>query len=653
MPTLELTPLDLKSYRKGDRKHIFYDRSCEEAKTIAVHANGLFPDGLLRNRRPHEPIEVFEYRKTIFEAITKPAFTKVFSSLQKIRRSADWNIDFGDKEDDFAKIPDGEKLSDYTTTDFPFFTSVTNWVFNFMLRKYMIDPNAVVLIMPLNLNVDINVYKEPFPIIFDSEFVIDYKEEDFCLLKNPAGSYYYNSQRNLVLGESYYFVTSERIQRWDQADGKFNFDLMLDYVHDLGFMPAMKLGGVLIDQANGEYLYESRIAGMAPELNEALREYSDLQAARVLHIYPERWEYSNVECPTCQGKARVPNLGWYDGCKNCGDEWEQCGACHGTGIFTNKGPYEKHLVRAPNNAVGDTGNVPTPPAGFIEKDVTIVKFQDESVEAHIYKAYSAINFEFLANTPLNQSGTAKEVDKDELNNTVNSFAEDIVNVMDFVYRAIANYRYGFQYGDTVNDMLPDIAVPVNYDLLGNSNAQAAFATAKTAGANPVILNALETEYASKYFYSNPEVKEMLLLELNLDPLPNIAESDKILMLTNKGIDQLTYVVSSNIHPFVQRAIEEDPDFCKLKPAQQKVIIEAYAQELIDAATAKAQLARAQFNASGNGVYNSQSQVDENGNLITPTGGADPNANGGELDLLNQQQTKLNNGIPPGYTGSAQ
>lgn len=647
MPTLIFNPKDLKSIRKGERRHVFYERSVQLAKEILVHADGLFPDALLRNRRPNEPLPVFHYRKEIFVAVTKPAFTKVFSSLQKIRRSGDWNIDYGDRQDEYSKIPDGERLSDYCEKDFPYFGSITNWVFNLELRKYMIDPNAVVTVMPLDFFAAETEYKEPFPIIFDSEMVLDYKEEDFCVLKNPTGSPFYNSAGVLEMGESYYFITTEKIQRWDQKNARFDFTLGLDYVHSLGFMPAQKLGGVFIDQAADQFFYESRIAGMVPELNEAVREYSDLQAAKVLHIYPERWEYSNVECPTCNGKGRTVNPYWTDGCNNCGEPMMECDACHGMGIYRNKGPYDKMLVTANNGAVGQQGGVPIPPAGFIEKDVKIIEIQDKGITDHIYRAYSAINFEFLANTPLSQSGTAKEVDKDELNNTVNSFAEDLVKTMDFIYTCVTYYRYGYQYGynGELNDMLPNIAVPVSYDLLGNYSAQNALVNARQAGANPVILSALEAEYASKVFYSDPEVKTNLLLELSLDPLPNLLQTDKVVMLTNKGIDQLTYVVSCNIHQFIQRAIEENPDFVKMDPAEQKDILETYAQELIDNNLAKTKAAKAMFNAGMNGLNSPDSTN------FTPGSQDDPNFSQGALTKLTKQQTTIQNGYVPGFTGS--
>jgi hypothetical protein len=52
-------------------------------------------------------------------------------------------------------------------------------------------------------------------------------------------------------------------------------------------------------------------------------------------------------------------------------------------------------------------------------------------------------------------------------------------------------------------------------------------------------------------------------------------------LSNGGITKLTYIISSNIHAFVQRALQEDTDFV-LKPLEaQQEVIRKYAQEQLD------------------------------------------------------------------------
>lgn len=597
MPKLIFTQSEVNDYLKLKTNHFFRDATINLSNSMAIHADGVFPALLLRERRPNEPLEVLRYREKIWVPITKPTFSKVYSSLQKIRRSRDWAIKYNDLEE-FSKIIEEENIETYCEKEFPYFTSMTNWTFSIMLRKYLIDSNAVVLIMPIEFDVPVTGYLRPFPEIFDSVHVIDFRDEDYCVLQNPTPITYINEKGDEIEGKSYYFVTTDSIFRYDQIDGEANFKLVTNYVHGLGFLPAFKLGGILIDQAERQFLYESRISGMLPELDEAVREYSDLQAAKVLHIYPERWEFTNNECTTCKGTGRRKNPLWTE---NCGCEAAiECDHCHGHG-YVVAGPYSKIMVK-PSDSLNPTSQIPTPPAGYILKDVEIIKIQQDGVDAHIFKALSSINFEFLAKTPLNQSGIAKEVDKDELNNTVHSIAEDIIAAMDKIYKAIAYYRYKSLYAFAdIDKMLPDTTVPQVFDLLSAQHLEDELVLSRKNQANPIILNALEIDYASKRF-NDQSIRDMLTLTLELDPLPNQAEADKVLMLQNEGITKLTYIISSNIENFVQAAIEEDETFVEKDCAEQKAIIEKMAQDQIDNVSAAKAIVRNMFlSNAGNGL----------------------------------------------------
>src|SRR5690606_24833657 len=401
MPRLQFSPDEVKRYIKSDLKGFFYKDAVEIAEEMAVHADGKFPEKLLYERRPNEPDEVLEYRKKIFSAKTKPTFLKIFASLQKIRRSSDWSIRF---EGDFTRIADGESLEDYTTLNYPGFTSLTNWVFTLMLRKYLIDPNAVVMVMPMDRDVDMNEYIQPTAQVFDSVNVLDFADGDFAVLVNPMGAVYQLANGIMMKGKSYYFVTTQSIERYDQINGRGQYSLVDRFEHGLGELPAFQLKGILIDQVEDMYLYESRIGGIIPELNEALREYSDLQASKVLHQYPERWEFSQHECTVCNGTGVRRNPDYVNENSGCSPSIA-CGSCQNG--YVVKGPYSKIMVRPTNNATEGISNIPIPPAGYVEKDVEIVKVMEESVERHITNALAAINFEFLAKTPLAESGIAK------------------------------------------------------------------------------------------------------------------------------------------------------------------------------------------------------------------------------------------------------
>jgi hypothetical protein len=207
---------------------------------------------------------------------------------------------------------------------------------------------------------------------------------------------------------------------------------------------------------------------------------------------------------------------------------------------------------------------------------------DNLVKDNIREALSAINMEFLAQAPLNQSGTAKEVDKDELNNFVHSVAEDIVAAMDWTYMVTNEYRYRgiVENKEEREDMLPTIPVPEKFDLLSAALLLDDIQKAKTSGVNPVILNELQIEYAGKKFYNDHRVKDELETIFSLDPFPNISDEEKMVRLNNDGITLVDYVISSNIQQFVRRAVSEDAQFSSKLIKDRKKTIEKYANEII-------------------------------------------------------------------------
>lgn len=569
---------DLTVYFNNSRKHFYYDSCLKKWKEFEPHSEGCYPEKLIEERRPNEPLEVKDYRKTIWVPKTKPTFSRIVNSLSKIRRSPDWSIKYPEQE--FPKITEGETLEDYCELNFPYFGSVTNWFFSVCLKKYLTDPNGVILVMPLTTDVEETEYLKPYPFIFDCCDVIEFVAGELAILHDPIGCYYNIRQGNKTAkakGKSYYVVTAETITKWDQVDAKGNMTIVAEYAHGLTRLPVFKLGGIIVESEGANFLYESRIAGILPELDEALREYSDLQAAKVLHVYPERWEYTSNECTNCKGTGRRQNPQWHAGCDASILAQIDCNTCGGRGYIA-AGPYSKLLIKP---AEMGKQQVPNPPAGIIEKDSEIVKLMQDSVNQHIYDGLAAINFQNLAAVPLSESGIAKAVDRDEQNNTVHAIAEDVVHIMDQVYSLCADYRYKGLYSfEEIDKMLPAIAVPEKFDLFSIATLQEDLTKAKTNNLNPVIRNAMEIDYAGKLFNADPSIKDLVALTIKLDPLPGLSEDEKMSRLSNKGILPESYIISSNINEFVQRAVDENNAFALLPLKEQKAVMLTYAKEIL-------------------------------------------------------------------------
>lgn len=585
----EITPDILQAWaeRRPEFCHPGYCEAVKKYEDLKVHANGETPVEIIDARRPSEPDIIKDYRDCIFEPIQKGNIGKVVGSLSKIPRSSDWSIKYPSEAP--ASITKDESLQKYCEDNFPYYTSVTNWTFRALLRNNLLDANAVILVLPLNINKPTSDYFKPFPFIFNSPQVIDFRDGEYCvLISAETVAYKIFDDKGVFIQWAYdgvkmHVVDTLSITTYVQTGAQFSMTRLGEpYIHGLGEMPAFKVAGIYYKDIDRTIINVSRIEDMVPHLNEMVRIYSDLQAEMVQHVHSDKWIYQNTECRTCNGSGREihPTAGECD-----------CHSCKGSG-YVSVSPYGNIVLRPPN-AIEGQQPVPTPPAGYVQKtDVALmVEKMDQAVEKHSYQSLAAINMQFLYQVPLSESGIAKEVDRDESNNFVYSVAEDIVYAMDRIYYYIALYRYIGLLGSRNNviKLLPKINVPEKYDLLSPSLLLDEITKAKQNNVSDLIVAILENEYTQKKFHNNPDLVTELNLAFRLDPMVGVNDDTKALRLTNNGITLETYIISSNIVTFVRRAIADTPGFAKLPITDQAAKMQEYAREIMESNSPAAQI----------------------------------------------------------------
>ena len=565
MPTI-ITPELLKAYFKNGKTASTYKECVSLEKGLRVHADGIFPVDLLNDQRPSEPKNVMIYRKAIWQSITKETVSRITTCLSKIRRSSDWAVMYDDKN--FSKRIAKEELpTQYFENRFPNFDSLTNWLFSVCLKDYLVDANAICVVMPIDFALEPTEYIKPYPVIFNSEQVLDYVVGDYCIIKSKDKSRYLADDSKTVMtdGDIFWVVTYERITRYDQTDSKGTMTPVIDYVHGLGYMPAFKLGGVYLKSVDKNPIFESRINSIVPRLNKAAREDNDLDVSVVRHLFPEKWEFSSGDCKACHGIGKVPSA----------NGEIVCGTCNGVGRIVTS-PFQSHVITP---AKIEDQQVPTPPAGYIDKDIEIVKLQDERIEKHMYKALASINMEFLSKTPMSESGIAKEVDRDELNNFVYSIAEDLVQIMDKIYFIGYDYRYMviIPINEERHAMLPKVNVPEKYDMLSVNYLIDEYQKAKAAKMNPVIINKMEQDIATKKYSTDPDMAQEINTIIKLDPFSGMTSEDKMAYIQNRFITQQDAVISANIVQFVRQAKSEQDNFYLLPLKDQQAVMVKYAK----------------------------------------------------------------------------
>jgi hypothetical protein len=574
----------LAQYFEGKRRTPIYEDAKRMYEDLRVHANGETPGDIISRRRPNESEEVQSYRLQIYEPVTKQTFNSVLQSLGKIRRSRDWAIKYS-RDYKFPKIPQGETLEDYCEYHFPYYTSVTNWLFSVMLKSSLVDANCAVLVLPLNPLADPSTcYKQPYPVIFYSDQIIEYLEGRFAIFK-AAERVQVNTGKDIHVSEKFYLITTSQVIPYVKIGDSWAALSEEIIYHNLGYLPIIRPRSQFAKTVQEYNLFESRLSAMVPSLNEAIREYSDLQAAVVSHLFPERWEIATQECQSCGGSGYVPNPS-YTG-TDVKSKQLVCSSCNGLGATSGAGPYKKTVIRLPKTNLGEAP-IPTPPFDYVKKDIEVIKVMEDRLDRHLYRGLSAINMQFLAQTPLTISGDAKAIDRDELNNFVYNIAEDIVYIADYLYAIIADYRYSYQYPNLIERrrMLPTIPVPEKFELLGADDTMTTISQMKANGIGGSLLTAMLREFAKRQFFQEKDVSIPLLLEMELDPFSGLSESDKAAMLATGNILRRDYIRSVYIKDLVKRAIAEQKGFADMLYEQQCAILDVYAQGLLDEVTGK-------------------------------------------------------------------
>jgi hypothetical protein len=384
--------------------------------------------------------------------------------------------------------------------------------------------------------------------IFNAPDVLDYKEGMFYLLKEHDQ-------------DKYWMIQPDVIQIFEVKD--YQVREVFQAVNPLGYIPCRHTYGMVLENYEHRALYESRISGIVPKMNEAVREYSDLQSEVVQHIHSTLWSMQPQQCGRCKGLGEIPK-------ENSAPV--KCSSCSGKGLMPLN-PFE-HLILAVPRA-GEPA-IPTPPIGYVQKDTEIVKIQEERIRQHIYDALSAINMEFLAESPLAQSGVAKQVDREELYSFVHSIAEDIVRIMDEVIYDICAWRYSGVTND-IRELLPYIPVPERYDMLSGKVLVDELTSMVQAKVDPAIINAAQIELAGKKF-NDSDVKDMVVLKLRLDPFAGVPEENISLQRMYGAIEQDDLIIHANINKFVSRAINEIENFAGLTYQEQMNQMLQYARE---------------------------------------------------------------------------
>ena len=151
--------------------------------------------------------------------------------------------------------------------------------------------------------------------------------------------------------------------------------------HYFRTMPVFKLGSLMKSTSeDGTFvLYESLISDAIPALKSVLQRASDIDIEALLHTGSLEWQYVTKKCTVCAGKGTELRENEVKGRTKRTEV--KCQKCLGAGFEVFDSALEKILISPPTQTGFDNDkpvNLPTPPAGMIERSPNAIKeFREE------------------------------------------------------------------------------------------------------------------------------------------------------------------------------------------------------------------------------------------------------------------------------------
>lgn len=533
-------------------------------KRLKNHSDGLFDEDFTRNYQPSEPDWAVAYKKDNFRAITKPFFGKIQFVISKIFRSNDLHLYKGQES---SKVKEENGLFQYITSGLEHYQSLKNYWLSYYLKRYMNDPNGVLVIIPEGIEDDGFIGFDDFP-----EPELEYVSIDRIVCADDDFILYSCDKNEWILIDDVNYYKIKLIERDNSKS--YKFDILYD--HGLGYVPFVRNSKIIIDSDNGAIL-DSYISGILPHFDQAVLQNMDKLVSIKMHAYPEKAIFVAEDCNECKGTGTVivPSVS-AEGLARTGS----CHACSGSGMATSS-PFGITKVRP--NRVNENALPDWAPAKYIEKDLSAVEFMSKDITALITNGLSAVNMDFLAEVPLAESGTSKAYDWEQANLFLYTIAEDVFGrMMPKTIKCFNDLRYGkfLEIGSKeLNDQISIYSVPQNYDIITASSIQEQIKSATDAGISPSVRDKMEIAYVNKTFSGNSDVIKFETAVIELDPLRGKSTDEKIGLSSIGTISRLDMIISEYIARLVMVASIENKDFYELSYDEKYKIISDLATKL--------------------------------------------------------------------------
>jgi len=560
-----------------------YKLALDIQNRISVHCKSRqFPTDLMKAKAPNETVQELQYRKDIFEPITRPYWDRALGAINRIWAEQNFSITWNDPA-----------VQQYFTRDLPVYGSLLTY-FKTIVTPYKInDPNAVLMIdvgeIPVMEDEDtgelvIDQTKELSPVckIYAADKVLYFDRDEYVfVLGEDSSTVIGRGDKAERSGMVFYLMTTTTLYRIYQYGKKteYQFKISEVYEHNLGYLPARRLGGKqLTESQDDDIIYESYFMPAIPNLNKALKLDSTLDISINKMAYPVR-TYYEVACTNtgCKG-GKIAGGPVYDASRidsmqdlPTAATLKDCEVCHGTGILMGFSPMRDYIHTPRHNAGTDT-QVPFPGFAYVSPDPTILQFNQQKIKEDIERAFMFLNIDVSvdkAGTGGSKTATQSKIDREELFSFLLIISEELFGLLRFSINTILQLRYPNSQKSEVT-----ICQPMTFEIRSLDEITAEIQSAQTNNAPDAVIRELLKEYVVLRFSTAKNLDVVLKAAFYCDALITKSDASIALLKGQNLISTLDAILHVHIFYFLEQKLLEDENyFSKKLPDIKKDMVE--------------------------------------------------------------------------------
>ena len=493
---------------------------------MKVHTRGDVPGVLLSTQRPNEDPAVFEYRKSIYQPITKSSINRSINRLFRIFLNSNFSFKASAEVEKYLKLKIFEKRA-----FFEYFHGI-------VVKRMIEDPNGYLVWLPSGKGLEEQTEKVTvLPEIIDSEkiwFVGTYEDSEGN--EGDVLTWRYDMSKQ---PEEFWSLTEEGYYRHVLQNDKYILETI--YKHDLKVIPALILGGIIASEG----VLESYFNSFLPFGNEAIRQYSDWQAVNVTSAFPFRTEqYTECDYPQCHG------TGWWEEEKAGKAKTITCPICKGSGQKPHTSPYGTFIRREASN-IDEASMATAPMVEFTSPATAILDYSQQAWQTLLELARKSLFDETIDEA---QSGKAKLVDKEDEHAFYSSISDNIYD-----HLLINSLKIITGYRDINNKVEPEITKPTSFVIKTETDLVNELGVLLEKNAPlPFILETVK-DLAKKRFSTNKTAAKAIDFLMIYDPLFALGAEEKNMLIATNVIDDLTRGKNINSYQVLMKLLAKYPD----------------------------------------------------------------------------------------------